>query len=184
VPYADNVESSLLSRGQRLREFLIRPTRRKLTLSEFTGYDAKLGWQGVQPALQSNAALFLGLLIGTTFLLQGGAIHFAIRTTSWFAFGLALLGVVGGAVLIGSLFFKSGFSGCGAVVLKDGVVRILTVLAFVLPRCCWRSCCCAGSRCRRPLSPRRRFPRGRYGAGCPISPRPPRSCSSRRASPA
>jgi Dyp-type peroxidase family len=127
-------ESSLFSRGQRLREFLIRPTRRRLALSEFTGYDAKLGWQGAQPALQSNAAIFLGLLIGSTFLLQGGAIHFAIRTTSWIAFSLALLGVVGGAILIGSLFFKSGFERLArsATVLMDGVVQVLTVLAFGL----------------------------------------------------
>jgi Dyp-type peroxidase family len=133
-PQSDSVESSLLSRGQKLREFLIRPTRRRLKLSEFTGYDAKVGWQGVQPALQSNAAIFLGLLIGATFLLQGGAIHYAVKTTSWIAFSLALLGVVGGAVLIGSLYFKSGFERLvsSATVLMDSLVEVLTVLTFVL----------------------------------------------------
>jgi Dyp-type peroxidase family len=130
----DQAEQGLHDCGRTLREFLIRPTRRRLKVSEFTGCDSRLTWQGLGPALRSNAGLFLGLLMATTFMVQGGAIYYAIKTTSWLASILAIAGVVASAVLIGVLFINHGFERLlrAARVIQDGTITALTMAGFVV----------------------------------------------------
>ncbi|MDP1964201.1 MAG: cytochrome P450 [Reyranella sp.] len=133
-PAERQVEEELRAEGRRLRPFLIRPTRRRLKISDWTGDDTKIGLQGLPEALKSNAGVFLGLLIGTTVCLFGSAIHHAVDPDSWVAFAFALLGVTSGLLLTVALAVRDGF---------DTLVRwwkawtgrlivLGTVLAFVL----------------------------------------------------
>ena len=133
-PAEQQVEEDLRAEGRRLRPFLIRPTRRRLKISDWTGDDTKIGLQGLPGALKSNAGIFLGLLIGTTVCLLGGAIHHAVDPDSRIAFVFALVGVASGALLIVALAVRDGFN---TLVRwwKAGTERLVTlgtVLLFVL----------------------------------------------------
>lgn len=133
-PDQQQVEEDLRVEGRNLRAFLIRPSRRRLKLSDWTGDDTKIGVQGLPGALKSNAGLFLGLLIGTTVCLLGGAIHHAVDPGSRVAFGFALVGLVTGAVLTVGLAVRDGFD---TLVRwwKAGAERLITlgtVLLFVV----------------------------------------------------
>ncbi|MDP2332646.1 MAG: Dyp-type peroxidase, partial [Reyranella sp.] len=108
-PAERQVEEDLRAEGRALRAFLIRPTRRRLRISEWTGDDTKIGLQGLPGALKSNAGVFLGLLIGTTVCLLGGAIHHAVDPESRIAFGFALVGLVTGVLLTVALAVRDGF---------------------------------------------------------------------------
>ena len=127
-------EEDLRAEGRKLRPFLIRPSRRRLKLSDWTGDDTKIGLQGLPGALKSNAGIFLGLLIGTTVCLLGGAIHHAVDPDSRVAFGFALVGLITGALLTVGLAVRDGFD---TLVRwwKAGAERLITlgtVLLFVV----------------------------------------------------
>ncbi|MDP3158772.1 MAG: cytochrome P450 [Reyranella sp.] len=128
------VEEDLRAEGRTLRGFLMRPSKRKLGLSGWTGDDTKVGLQGLPAALKSNAGLFLALLIGTTVSLLGGAIHHAVDPNSWVAYGFALIGIVTGVLLTVAMAVRDGFNTlvrwykAGAMWLVD----IGTVVAFVV----------------------------------------------------
>ncbi|MDP1748538.1 MAG: cytochrome P450 [Reyranella sp.] len=133
-PADEQTEAELMNEGWGLRNFLIRPTRRELKLSGWTGDDTKVGLQGLPGALKSNAGLFLALLIGTTVCLLGGAIHHAVDPGSRVAFGFALVGLVAGALLTVALAVRNGFD---TLVRwwKAGAERLITlgtVLLFVV----------------------------------------------------
>lgn len=122
----------------KLRDFLIRPTRRRLKMSEWTGYDAKVGWQGVPGALKSNAGLFIGLLMATTLCLQGSAIHLVVDDhPSLLALWLALAGATFAAVLVVSTVVKGGFDTLvrwwktGMKNLANGTAFLLAALSLV-----------------------------------------------------
>ena len=66
-----DIEEGLRKRGIELREYLIRPTRRRLRVSEWMGYDAKLGWHGVIPRCNPMPGCSSELMMAATFLLQG-----------------------------------------------------------------------------------------------------------------
>ena len=106
---AQQAEEELRAQGRQLRPFLIRPSRRRLKLSDWTGDDTKIGLQGLPGALKSNAGLFLGLLVGTSVCLLGGAIHHAVDPDSRVAFGFAAVGLVSGALLTVALAVRDGF---------------------------------------------------------------------------
>lgn len=128
------VEEDLRAEGRTLRGFLMRPSKRKLGLSGWTGDDTKVGLQGLPAALKSNAGLFLALLIGTTVSLLGGAIHHAVDPNSWVAYGFALVGIVTGVLLTVAMAVRDGFNTlvrwykAGAMWLVD----VGTVVAFVV----------------------------------------------------
>lgn len=109
-PFTKLTEKSLRQEGEAVRDYLIRPTRRRLQMSEWTGYDAALGLQGLTKALQSNVGLFLALLIGTTVCLFGGAIHYAVGSGFKISLGLAVAGAVLGVIFIVALALRDGFN--------------------------------------------------------------------------
>jgi Dyp-type peroxidase family len=132
------VEEELREEGRKLRPFLMRPSKRKLGLSGWTGDDTKVGLQGLPAALKSNAGVFLALLIGTTVSLLGGAIHHAVDPNSWVAYGFALVGVVTGVLLIVATSVRDGFNTlvrwykAGAMGLVDAGTVVAFVVAAVL----------------------------------------------------
>ena len=130
----DPGEAELRRRGQALRQFLVRPSRRRLGISAWTGVDYKAGWQGLWPALQSTGGLFLALMAVTTFVIQGFAIHHAIKSDSWVNTALALAGVVGLAILLGTAYVTNAFEKlvklCNA--LGEAAIWVFTSVGFVL----------------------------------------------------
>lgn len=103
---ASEVEDQLWRKGASFRRFLIRPSRRRLKISDWTGGGHTVG---IRRLLRSRAALFVWLLIGTTVFLQAGAIHYAARPDSWLAYGFAIVGFIGGAVLWAAAVNTEGF---------------------------------------------------------------------------
>ncbi|TAJ35663.1 MAG: cytochrome P450 [Reyranella sp.] len=130
-PANAQTEAELMEKGWELRDFLIRPTRRRLSMSEWSGYDAALGLQGLPATLRSNAGIFVALLLGTTVCLQGGAIHYAVNPDPWIAVGLAVAGAVFGTVLIIATAIRDGFNTLVRWWM-EGVEGLATVVAFVL----------------------------------------------------
>ncbi|MDI1284141.1 MAG: Dyp-type peroxidase [Reyranella sp.] len=133
-PADQRIEEDLRAEGRELRGFLMRPTRRQLKMSEWTGDDTKVGIQGLPGVLKSNAGLFLALLLGTSVCLLGGAIRYATNHDSWIALGLALVGATSGGFLIVALAVRDGFD---TLVRwwKAGTERLValgTVLLFVV----------------------------------------------------
>jgi cytochrome P450 len=128
------IEEDLRAEGRGLRGFLIRPTRRQLRMSEWTGDDTKIGFQGLPRALKSNAGLFLALLLGTTVCLLGGAIRYATNHDSWIALGLALVGTTSGILLIVALAVRDGFDTLVRwwAAWTERLVTLATALLFVL----------------------------------------------------
>ena len=133
-PAERQAEEELRAEGRALRPFLIRPTRRKLKISEWTGDDTKIGLQGLPGALKSNAGVFLGLLIGTTVCLFGSAIHHAVDPASWVAFAFAVLGVTSGLLLTVALAVRDGFDTLVRwwKASTERLITLGTVLLFVL----------------------------------------------------
>ena len=127
-------EDKLRGEGIALRKYLIRPTRRRLRISEWTGCDAKIGFQGVIPALQSNAGAFIGLMLLATLLIQGGAIHYAVENRSWLAVAVATAGALVAGVLLGVLFIRNGFDRLVRIanLAGEGVAQGVTALLLVL----------------------------------------------------
>jgi Dyp-type peroxidase family len=129
-----DIEADLMKRGHDLRGFLIRPTRRVLRMSEWAGYDAALGWQGVPAALKSNAGIFLGLLMAASVCLFGGTIHYAVGSGFEISFALAVASAVFGTTLVIATVVRDGFDTLvrWATEWMERFVNLLTILLFCL----------------------------------------------------
>ena len=144
------VEAELRGRGEKLRDFLIRPTRRRLSISEWPGGGTNAPTRqqlsiskwigsgttvGLLALLKSRVGLFVALLIASTACLQGGAIHYSLDPDStWIALALALLGAVSGAVLLAATLIRGGFDTLVRWYAKAlDAIASLAVVLLVLP---------------------------------------------------
>jgi Dyp-type peroxidase family len=99
-----------------LRDFLIRPTRRRLAIAEWSGEGTTVGWKSM---LSSGAASYFLVLLPMIVLLQSAVIYYFITPPSWPA--LAVVGVSLAAV---GILVRAG-------VVKDGIQKLTRTWAHI-----------------------------------------------------